>query len=66
MRYRVRRQEQRLAQATPYVSFISARDRDAVVGPSTGASVIPNGIDLDYWTRQTRVAGEAAASSSPG
>ena len=49
----VRRQEQRLAQATPYVSFISARDRDAVVGPSTGAAVIPNGIDLDYWTRQT-------------
>ncbi len=48
----VRRQERQLARATPYVSFISARDRDAVVGPSTGAVVIPNGIDLDYWRRR--------------
>ena len=53
----VRRQERRLAQATPYVSFISARDRDAVVGPSTGAAVIPNGIDLGYWTRRTESRG---------
>lgn len=54
----VRRQERGLARATPYVSFISARDRDAVMGAGSAAAVIPNGIDLDYWTRN----GEASDS----
>jgi glycosyltransferase involved in cell wall biosynthesis len=45
------RRERAIARATPFVSFISARDRDAVVGPSAGAVVIPNGVDLEYWHR---------------
>ena len=51
----VLRQERGLARATPYVSFISARDRDAVVGSATGAVLIPNGVDLEYWRRRAPV-----------
>ena len=51
----VLRRERGLARATPYVSFISARDRDAVVGSATGAVLIPNGVDLEYWRRRAPV-----------
>jgi glycosyltransferase involved in cell wall biosynthesis len=49
----VRRRERGLAGATPWVSFISARDRDAVVGPASRAVVIPNGVDLEFWRRRS-------------
>ena len=34
---------------TEQIAFISARDRDAVFGSSGRFSVLPNGIDLEYW-----------------
>lgn len=47
-----RRVEKKLVAQTSHLAFISARDRDAVMGPDSGATVIPNGIDLSYWTRR--------------
>ncbi len=55
----VKRQERGLARATPYVSFISARDRDAVMGARSDAAVIPNGVELDYWRRRTEPQGKS-------
>ncbi len=51
-RYRAARRLERalLAQAR-HVAFISPRDRAAVLGADSLAPVIPNGIDLAYWTR---------------
>ncbi|MFN8188187.1 MAG: glycosyltransferase [Gaiellales bacterium] len=49
----VRHRERGLARATPWVSFISARDREAVMGPASRAAVIPNGVDLELWRRTT-------------
>lgn len=46
-----RRVERKMLKLTPHLAFISARDRDAVVGSESTAAVIPNGIDLDYWAR---------------
>ena len=47
-----RRLERELLRETPHVAFISERDRAAVLGPESTAAVIPNGIDLEYWTRR--------------
>lgn len=49
---RTRAVERRLLRRTRHVAFISARDRDAVVGPGAAAPVVPNGVDLAYWTRR--------------
>lgn len=49
-----RRIERRMLRATPHVSFISCRDREAAPGPASTAVVIPNAVDLDYWTRTSR------------
>lgn len=46
-----RRLERALLDQTRHVAFISPRDRAAVLGPASTATVIPNGIDLDYWSR---------------
>jgi polysaccharide biosynthesis protein PslH len=43
--------EQRMIRATPYVSFISCRDRDALVWEDSSARVIPNAVDTEYWCR---------------
>jgi glycosyltransferase involved in cell wall biosynthesis len=40
-------------QSTPYLAFISDRDRAAVLGDNHQARVIPNGLDLPYWTRRS-------------
>jgi glycosyltransferase involved in cell wall biosynthesis len=54
LRYaQVQRIEQRMVQQTPHLAFISERDRAAVPGVPAGARVIPNGIDLEYWTRRS-------------
>lgn len=45
------RLERSLLAQTPHVAFISDRDRAAVLGAHSAAAVIPNGIDLAYWTR---------------
>jgi polysaccharide biosynthesis protein PslH len=51
-RYAVAKRTQRkMLEQTPYLAFISPRDRDAVLEEKGAAVVIPNGIDLDYWRR---------------
>jgi glycosyltransferase involved in cell wall biosynthesis len=53
LRYvRQRRADQILLDKTRHVAFISARDRDLVAGPDSPARIIPNGVDLAYWTRR--------------
>lgn len=55
LRYlQVRRIERKMVQSTRQVAFISQRDRDVILGPKSGAAIIPNGLDVDYWTRRTR------------
>ena len=55
MRYlQVRSVERKMVQFTRHVAFISQRDRDVILGPNSGAEIIPNGLDIDYWTRRTR------------
>jgi glycosyltransferase involved in cell wall biosynthesis len=50
MRWRRTAQAERwLLRRTPHVVFISERDRAAVEGERRTATVIPNGVDLDYW-----------------
>lgn len=49
----VRRVEKKIAQYTPHLIFISERDRASVLGANGQAKVIPNGIDLAYWTRRS-------------
>jgi glycosyltransferase involved in cell wall biosynthesis len=47
----VRRRERRVARADAHVAFLARRDRDAMLPNSSRAWLIPNGVDLDYWTR---------------
>lgn len=56
LRYQqVKRLEQNLARKTDHVAFISARDRQAVLGPRSQAAILPNGVDHRYWKRQSEV-----------
>jgi hypothetical protein len=48
---RVRRLEERLARKTPYRFFISARDRENLLGTSDRSAIVPQGVDYDYWKR---------------
>jgi glycosyltransferase involved in cell wall biosynthesis len=48
---RARRLEERLARKTPYRFFISARDRENLLGPSDQSVIVPQGVDYDYWKR---------------
>ncbi len=52
----VRRMERQAVRATPHLSFITRRDRSAILGPASRAPVIPNGIDLAYWRRSPELA----------
>lgn len=45
------RQCARLLRQTPFQSFITTRDRNALRGTAPDARVIPNGLDLTYWRR---------------
>lgn len=54
LRYlQIRQIEKKLINKTPHVAFISCRDREAILGAEDKSMVIPNGIDLAYWRRQT-------------
>ena len=50
---RRRRVERCVAAFAPNVAFASARDQRVVVGPEQESEIVPNGIDLDYWTRRS-------------
>jgi len=55
LRYlQVRHVEKRMVKKTPYLAFITYRDREAILGSGDGSEIISNGIDLHYWTRKTR------------
>jgi polysaccharide biosynthesis protein PslH len=45
--------EYQIQRRTPYLCFASYRDRAYVRGPDDRSPVIPNGLDLDYWRRQS-------------
>jgi polysaccharide biosynthesis protein PslH len=49
---RLRRREGRLLTFSPDVAFASVRDQESVMGSRPDGQVIPNGIDLAYWTRR--------------
>jgi len=53
--WRALRVERKLLGLTPHVAFISPRDRAAINGAGDPSPIIPNGVDLDYWTRSTPV-----------
>lgn len=54
LRYRqIRQVEEKMVKKTPYVAFITSRDREAVLGVNDGSVIIPNGMDLSYWTRRS-------------
>ncbi len=50
---RVRAAEKRLIASGAPLLFASTRDRDVMVGPDQSArsTILPNGVDLDYWRR---------------
>jgi hypothetical protein len=51
----VRAVERRLVRQANHLVFASCRDRDALMSSSRTprTTVIPNGVDLDYWTRRS-------------
>ncbi len=54
LRYRqIKQVEQKMLQKTPHIAFITSRDREAVLGSNDKSVIIPNGMDLSYWTRRS-------------
>ncbi len=54
----VRRVERVLARTAAHLLFASCRDREALLGPTqTRATVVPNGVDLEFWRRSSRERG---------
>lgn len=54
----MRRVERRILTRAVHGLFASARDRDAVAGgPRFTMTVVPNGVDVAYWQRQTPTLG---------
>lgn len=54
MRYlEIKHFEKQLLAKTPHRVFISGRDRQAILGEKDASPLVPNGIDLAFWTRKT-------------
>lgn len=54
----VRGAERMLMRNAAHLLFASCRDREAMVGRTGNhASVVPNGVDLDFWARSSRERG---------
>jgi glycosyltransferase involved in cell wall biosynthesis len=53
----VRSAERMLIRNAAHLLFASVRDRDALVGRSRRATVVPNGVDLGFWKRAGRERG---------
>ena len=55
---RVGQLERRMVRKCEHLVFAAARDREAVVGAETArTTVLPNGVDLEFWSRRTRQLG---------
>ena len=54
--------ERRLVARTPHLLFASERDREEV-GAAAG-TIVPNGVDLEYWTRRTPASDEPCVAFS--
>lgn len=52
--WQMRHVEKKIIKKSPYLAFISCRDRDAILGLTSNAEIIPNGVDLQYWQRRSR------------
>jgi glycosyltransferase involved in cell wall biosynthesis len=53
----VRAAERMLIGNAAHLLFASVRDRDALIGRSSRATVVPNGVDTAFWQRTTRERG---------
>ncbi len=50
----VRDAERRLIHDAEHLLFATSRDRDALMRPrDPRATIVPNGVDLEYWTRRS-------------
>jgi glycosyltransferase involved in cell wall biosynthesis len=49
----IRQIEKKLIQKTPHIVFISQRDREAILGANDRSTIVPIGVDLDFWHRRT-------------
>ena len=43
--------EQRMVRASRHLMFISRRDREAILGATSRATVLPNAVDIEFWRR---------------
>lgn len=48
----IRQIEKKLIRKTPHVVFISPRDREAILGSGDRSTIIPIGVDLEFWQRR--------------
>ncbi len=59
--WHVRRVERALIRDAAHLLFASCRDREALIGSSGNhATVVPNGVDLEYWKRTSGERGKNA------
>lgn len=57
----VQRLERQIVARADHLIFASVRDREAVLSDSsTPSSVMPSGVDIDFWQRSTRALGRSA------
>ena len=47
----MRRSELKMARMSPHVSFVSDRDRKALLGSAGHTKILPQGVDFEYWKR---------------
>jgi glycosyltransferase involved in cell wall biosynthesis len=48
----MRQIERKLVRKSPHLAFISQRDREVILGPTSTARIISIGVDLEYWKRR--------------
>lgn len=51
--FEVKRIQKTLVRKTPHFAFASNRDQVAAVGSNDTGVIIPQAVDLDYWTRRS-------------
>ncbi len=51
----VRHLEKKVIRKSPHLTFISCRDREAVLGPGRPAEILPIGVDCEFWKRRTEL-----------